>query len=315
MLHRLTALLILLFTFFYTYAQSGGVSGLILDGKSKLPLEGVTVATISGTLTTTTNERGKFYFRNTGNTINQLQITAIGYESKTISVSALEKDLYIITLAPRSIQLKEVTVSGNPADQYKPISQTDIELRGINHSQEVLRMVPGLFIGQHAGGGKAEQIFLRGFDLDHGTDIQITVDGMPVNMVSHAHGQGYADLHFLIPELINKVDFKKGTYYPEKGNFTTTGYVDFKTFNTLSQNVLKAEAGMFNTYRGLAMINLLGKKAIEKQQSAYIAGEYMHSQGYFDNPQDFNRFNVFGKYFGKISPNTNLSFSASRQGL
>jgi outer membrane cobalamin receptor len=71
-------------------------------------------------------------------------------------------------------------------------------------------MVPGLFIGQHAGGGKSEQIFLRGFDLDHGTDIRLTVDGIPVNMVSHAHGQGYADLHFVIPEMVEGVDFKKG---------------------------------------------------------------------------------------------------------
>ena len=76
--------------------------------------------------------------------------------------------------------------------------------------------MPGLFIGQHAGGGKAEQLFLRGFDLDHGTDIRLTVDGMPVNMVSHAHGQGYADLHFVIPELVEGVDFKKGPYTTDK---------------------------------------------------------------------------------------------------
>jgi outer membrane cobalamin receptor len=87
----------------------------------------------------------------------------------------------------------------------------------VNSSQEILRKVPGLFIGQHAGGGKAEQIFLRGFDIDHGTDIAISVDGMPVNMVSHAHGQGYADLHFVIPETVEKIDFGKGTYYASKG--------------------------------------------------------------------------------------------------
>ena len=91
----------------------------------------------------------------------------------------------------------------------------------VSSSQEVLRRVPGLFIGQHAGGGKAEQIFLRGFDIDHGTDVALTVDGMPVNMVSHAHGQGYADLHFVIPETIEKVDFSKGAYYADKGNFAT----------------------------------------------------------------------------------------------
>jgi outer membrane cobalamin receptor len=87
----------------------------------------------------------------------------------------------------------------------------------VNSSQEILRKVPGLFIGQHAGGGKAEQIFLRGFDIDHGTDIAISVDGMPVNMVSHAHGQGYADLHFVIPETVEKIDFGKGRIMLVKG--------------------------------------------------------------------------------------------------
>jgi outer membrane cobalamin receptor len=89
-------------------------------------------------------------------------------------------------------------------------------LRPINTSQDVLRIVPGLFIAQHAGGGKAEQIFLRGYDIDHGTDINVTVDGMPVNMLSHAHGQGYADLHFLIPETVEKVNFDKGPYFVNK---------------------------------------------------------------------------------------------------
>jgi outer membrane cobalamin receptor len=184
-------------------------------------------------------------------------------------------------------------------------------MRGINNSQEVLRMVPGLFIGQHAGGGKAEQIFLRGFDLDHGTDINIAVDGMPVNMVSHAHGQGYADLHFVIPELVDNVTFKKGTYYAEKGNFTTTGFVDFKTLNALQNNSVKVEAGMFSTYRTIAMLNLLDKKTIAKGQSWYVAGEYMYTKGYFDNPQNFNRVNLFTKYNGKLNQHTNLSISAS----
>jgi outer membrane cobalamin receptor len=79
------------------------------------------------------------------------------------------------------------------------IGKLDIGLRPTQNSQEILRMVPGLFIGQHAGGGKAEQIFLRGFDVDHGTDVQLTVDDTPVNMVSHAHCQGFEDLHCLIP--------------------------------------------------------------------------------------------------------------------
>lgn len=203
--------------------------------------------------------------------------------------------------------LPSVTVSLTPGQQLSAISKADIAFRKINNSQEVLRIVPGLFIGQHAGGGKAEQIFLRGFDLDHGTDIDITVDGMAVNMVSHAHGQGYADLHFVIPELIENVQFKKGPYHAEKGNFATTGHVDFRTKNMLNQNMLKLEAGMFDTYRGVGMVNLLNKK----MQSAYVASEYMFTNGYFDSPQNFNRLNLFGKYHGRLNAKNTLDLSLS----
>jgi outer membrane cobalamin receptor len=104
-----------------------------------------------------------------------------------------------------------------------------LQVQPVASSQDLLRKVPGLFIGQHAGGGKAEQIFLRGFDADHGTDVAISVDGMPVNMVSHAHGQGYADLHFVIPETVESIDFDKGSYFADKGDFATAGFVAFKT--------------------------------------------------------------------------------------
>jgi TonB dependent receptor len=171
--------------------------------------------------------------------------------------------------------------------------------------------VPGLFIGQHQGGGKAEQIFLRGFDCDHGTDISLNADGMPINLVSHAHGQGYADSHFIIPETIGNVNFKKGPYYAEKGDYCTTGYVDFHTLNALPFNMVKLEAGMYNTYRILGMFNLLGEKAKLKQQSWYTAAEYRYTDSYFDNPQHFNRFNFFTKYNGLITQNTWLAFTAS----
>lgn len=110
-------------------------------------------------------------------------------------------------------------------DRFKPISRTDIAMRGVNNSQEVLRIIPGIVIGQHQGSGKAEQIFLRSFDADHGTDFREDVDGLPINMVSHAHGQGVANSHFIIPETIESLDFKKGPYVAKKGVFATTGFV------------------------------------------------------------------------------------------
>ena len=130
----------------------------------------------------------------------------------------------------------------------------------------------------------------RGFDLDHGTDIQLTVDGMPVNMVSHAHGQGYADLHFVIPELIEGVDFKKGPYRADKGNLATAGWVDFRTRTALDRSFVKLEGGQFGTFRAVAGIDLLGEKGGKrKNQSAYLASEYSFTNSYFDNPQHFNR--------------------------
>ena len=133
-----------------------------------------------------------------------------------------------------NVLLEQVVISPE-INAISLFSKIDLHTYPVNSSQEVLRKVPGLVIGQHAGGGKAEQIFLRGFDIDHGTDISISVDGMPVNMVSHAHGQGYADLHFLIPETINNIDFGKGPYYADQGNFATAGYVDFETKESLGK--------------------------------------------------------------------------------
>ncbi|WP_298732838.1 TonB-dependent receptor [uncultured Chitinophaga sp.] len=293
------------------FSQSSSFSGLVTDANTKFPLEGATLILMPANQTTVSNDQGRFYFKTTTAGQQELRVTAIGYEAQTVKLPALKQQPAAIALIPKNIELSEVTVSGNPADQFRPVSTLDIKMRGINNSQEVLRMVPGLFIGQHAGGGKAEQLFLRGFDLDHGTDINIMADGMPVNMVSHAHGQGYADLHFLIPELIENVAFRKGAYYPEKGNFATSGYVDFRTLNVLPDNLAKLEGGMFNTFRGLGMVNLLGERAKQKQQSAFIATEYMYTGGYFDHPQNFNRFNLFGKYHGKLNESNILTFTAA----
>src|SRR5207237_249176 len=130
-----------------------------------------------------------------------------------LGVATVQNSVAILELNSRTVNLQDLMVATTARKNiFSTLSDLDIHLRPVNNSQEVLRLIPGLFIGQHAGGGKAEQMFLRGFDLDHGTDINLSVDGIPVNMVSHAHGQGYADLHFVIPEIIEKVSFQKGPY-------------------------------------------------------------------------------------------------------
>jgi hypothetical protein len=136
-------------------------------------------------------------------------------------------------------------------------------------------------------------------------------DGMPVNMVSQAHGQGYADMHFIIPETIESIDFQKGPYNASKGNFTTSGYVDLQTKNAINQNLFKLEGGMFDTYRAVGLFNLLDSTKRNQQQSLYIGSEYAYSNGYFDHPQNFNRFNLFTKYNGRLNNNNYLTFSAS----
>jgi TonB-dependent Receptor Plug Domain/CarboxypepD_reg-like domain len=245
--------------------------------------------------------------------IEVLTVSCIGHESKRISLSSFQdtQQKGTIYLKEKITSLEEVVIQSAGANVFKPISDFDIHLRPINNSQEVLTLVPGLIIGQHAGGGKAEQLFLRGFDMDHGTDINIAVDGMPVNMVSHAHGQGYADLHFVIPELIDKVEFNKGPYFADKGNFTTAGFVEFKTKNYLKDNFVKLEGGQFNTYRAVAGVNLLKPNADNGNRSLYVAGEGLFTQGYFDHPQDFNRFNGLLKYRQTIKSNTNFSLTLS----
>lgn len=290
------------------FSQAG--RGTVLEAGNGIPVEGATVSFYPSKEVVVTDEEGAFMMR-PSQKIDSLTITVIGFAGKTISWQELNAANFTIKLNRQTTELSSVVISMSPGNPLRPISKTDIHLRGINNSQEVLPIVPGLFIGQHAGGGKAEQIFLRGFDIDHGTDINIGVDGMPVNMVSHAHGQGYADLHFVIPELIENVHFKKGPYYAEKGNFTTTGFVDFRTANFLPRNMVSLEAGLFNTYRGVGMVNLLSEKQHQQNQSAYIATEYMYTDGYFEHPQHFNRLNVFGKYHGRINRYNTLSISAS----
>ncbi|HMM90986.1 TonB-dependent receptor [Bradyrhizobium sp.] len=117
---------------------------------------------------------------------------------------------------------------------------------------EALEVVPGLIVTQHSGEGKANQYFLRGFNLDHGTDLSIKIDGMPVNMPTHGHGQGYADINFMIPELIQSVNVRKGPYWADVGDFGSAGAIAIDYINRLPRNILETTNGTFGYHRGLA---------------------------------------------------------------
>ncbi|RBN51303.1 TonB-dependent receptor [Flavobacterium psychrolimnae] len=284
-----------------TYAQIQ--KGKVLDSDGN-PVENAYLVNTNSESHAHTNEFGLFSLDKTvlGDII---KITALGYKKSNFTIVSSDDTIII---EDDIFRLNEIVIQPK-LSAMNVISKIDLQTTPVNSSQEILRKVPGLFIGQHAGGGKAEQIFLRGFDIDHGTDIAISVDGMPVNMVSHAHGQGYADLHFVIPETVEKIDFGKGTYYANKGDFATAGYVTFQTKDKIEKSSIGVEVGQFNTLRTVGLFNLLGN---QKTQSAYIATEYILTDGPFDSPQNFNRINLLGKYSAILKDNSKFSILASR---
>jgi outer membrane receptor protein involved in Fe transport len=272
---------------FISHAQL--LIGQVKEQNNNLPIQGVSI--ISKQSSALSDKDGIFKIKaSVGDT---LLIRSIGFASKVFIVKRFS-EVPTIFLSSISTSLLDVEVNSKLGTQLlSNIHRVDLSIRPLNNSQEVLRMIPGLFIGQHAGGGKAEQLFLRGFDVDHGTDVNISVDGLPVNMVSHAHGQGYADLHFVIPETIKDIDFGKGTYYADKGDFATAGYVALQTFDKLPSNLLKVEGGLFNTKRTVGLMNMIPNKPSE---SAYVGAEIYHTDGPFDSPQKFKRYNIISKY-------------------
>ena len=191
------------------------------------------------------------------------------------------------------------------------IRELDIRLRPRESSQELLRLTPGLLIAQHAGGGKAEQIFLRGFDADHGTDVAISVDGVPVNMVSHAHGQGYADLHWLIPEVVDYVEVHKGPYEAADGDLATAGAVALHTKDRLSQAEVSTRGGSFSTVHTLALLPLGGDAA---RDGGYLALAGHYTNGPFDSRQRYWRSNAFGKWTAAVGSSAQFVATASGYG-
>ncbi len=303
---RLLFISLLVFICSAVFAQTG-ISGRIIDKITKEPVEYALVQLTENGEAKLSDREGNFIIPVTSDSA-ELLITGIGYEPSRMVYAKAEKGI-TVELNRGTVNLKELVLTSNPFNNNasNAISKIDLKVRPVKSSQELLRNVPGLFIAQHQGGGKAEQIFLRGYDIDHGTDIQITVDGLPVNMVSHAHGQGYADLHFVIPELVKNIDYGKGPYYKEYGNLNTAAYVQLETKSKLDKNTVQLEGGTFNTFRGLAMLKLLDTK----KQDAYIASEILYSDGPFKNAQKFNRFNVQARYNLALTDKSKISFTTS----
>ncbi|HAI18595.1 MAG TPA: TonB-dependent receptor, partial [Xanthomarina gelatinilytica] len=287
-------------------SQAQNIKGVVTNSNQQ-PLEDVYIYNTNSSSHAHTIANGSFVLEN-NQVGDSLTVGLLGYEKTFLVLNENHfNDSLTIVLKGKTILLDELVIT-EQIDALNSISKVDLETNPVNSSQEILRKVPGLIIGQHAGGGKAEQIFLRGFDIDHGTDISLSVDGMPVNMVSHAHGQGYSDLHFLIPETINNINFGKGPYYANKGDFNTAGYVDFNTKEDIGSSEINFSYGQFNSMRTLGMFNLLGNTP---NQNAYVALEYIQFDGPYHSPQNFNRINLFGKYTTYLKGNDRLSVSLS----
>jgi hypothetical protein len=190
---------------------------------------------------------------------------AVNPVSTTINVQGREDDL---------IGIADSATQGT-------VGAAEIQDRPILRSGEILETIPGLIITQHAGGGKANQYFLRGFNLDHGTDFAIFIDDMPLNLPSHAHGEGYSDMNIVIPEFVERVNFEKGPYYADIGNYGSAGAADVVYFKTLPQNFFQVEGGMsgygrmvFGVSRKLGRGNLL------------YGGEVYHDNGPWTTHED-----------------------------
>ncbi len=190
--------------------------------------------------------------------------------------------------------LPEVVVEGRGEDLLEiaeaasvgRIGQAEFESRPLLRPGELLEAVPGVIVTQHSGSGKANQYFLRGFNLDHGTDFRTEVDGMPVNMPTHGHGQGYTDLNFLIPEVVQTIDYKKGVYFAEEGDFSSAGAVDFTLFTLMPSGIAEFSVGE-DSYQRLVVADSFKKDTL----STLAALELQHNDGPWELEENVEKFN------------------------
>jgi hypothetical protein len=192
-----------------------------------------------------------------------------------------------VVVTGRGVDLTGIADSAN--EGY--VGAFDLQARPIFRVGELVETIPGVIVTQHAGGGKANQFFLRGFNLDHGTDLATSVDGMPVNMVTHAHGQGYTDLNILIPELVDNVSYKKGPYYAEVGDFGSAGAFDIRFTDKLDQGILSVGGGTL----GYGRVMVADSPQVGAGRLLYGL-ELEHTDGPWDRPDDYQKINGLLRY-------------------
>src|SRR5215831_10968199 len=212
---------------------------------------------------------------------SSLAVARLAHADAAASVS--DTSLETITVVATGVSNASAASAGD-------VNQEQLSIQPLLRPAAVLENVPGLIVTQHSGEGKANQYFLRAFNLDHGTDFAFEVDDMPVNMVTHAHGQGYSDLNFLIPELVADLHYKKGPYYADEGDFATAGAA---RIDLVSQTPESATLGYGED--GYRRALLMGSTALAGG-SLLAAGEVYHNDGPFEVPDDYNRLNGVLRY-------------------
>ena len=171
------------------------------------------------------------------------------------------------------------------------ISGQDLNARPVAHTAEILEAAPGLAVVEHSGSGKANQYYLRGYDLDHGTDMATFWDGVPINLPTNAHGQGYTDLNFLIPETVSGLDVRKGPYFADVGDFATAGDLHISLRDSVDQNIQSVSAGTFGYTRFLS----LGSTKVGGGSLLY-AGQFNTYDGPWTTPEDVRSFSGLLRY-------------------
>jgi len=272
------------------------LSGTVVDTSDAVIAEArVQVRNADGTLliTTLSDRNGSFLVSGLPAGNYRVLVSNPGFESREIPVTIGTTEAPVplrIALAVGAVNTT-INVQGREDDLVGVASSagqvtvgaTELEDRPLLRSGEILETLPGLIITQHAGGGKANQYFLRGFNLDHGTDFAIFLDGMPLNLPSHAHGEGYSDMNVVIPELVQRVDAEKGPYYADVGDYGSAGNAHVVFFKTLPQNFFQVDGGMYQFARFVFGVSQkLGKGNLLYGGEAYHdAGPWVHSDNYY----------------------------------
>ncbi len=275
------------------------LSGTIVDTSgAAIAGAALQVQSANGTVqrTTRSGTNGSFIFSGLAAGNYRLVVMNPGFETKEISVTIGTTE----APAPLRISLAVSTVSTtievqDRADNLVGIASSagqvtvgaeELKNRPLLRSGEILEALPGLIITQHAGGGKANQYFLRGFNLDHGTDFAIFLDGMPLNLGSHAHGEGYSDMNTVIPEFVERVEAQKGPYYGDVGNYGSAGNAEVVYYKTLPQNFVQVDGGMYQFARLVfGVSHKLGKGNL------LYGGEAYHDGGPWVHPDNYYKFN------------------------